>query len=102
MRRLWTSLAWCAALAAAPSAHAADTFKNPQCSAVENSPLAEPDWYLSDCLGGQPPTVATRDVPVPWRLPFGTDVAFLHNVRAAGPFPSSLTTAPVGTLTYTL
>jgi hypothetical protein len=100
MRRVRTSLACGLVLAAAPVL-AASPAEKPECAAVMNSGLAEPDWFLSECLGGVAPRAATRLVPVPWRLPFGTDLAFVHNFRAAGPFPNSLTTTPVGSLTYT-
>ena len=80
---------------AAPVAMAAQTER---CAALANSALAEPDWYAEECLGGvrAPNPVA---VPGPWLQP--GDTQFILNIRAAGTFPDSLTTAPVPTLTYT-
>jgi hypothetical protein len=79
---------------AAPAVAATD-----RCAAVANSVLAEPDWYLDECLGGVPPE-APRAAPGPWRVP--GDLFFLHNVRAAGPWPSSVVTAPIPTYTATV
>jgi hypothetical protein len=72
---------------------------SPRCAELANSPLPEPDWYLTECLGGIPPITATR-IAGPWRVP--GDLFYLHNVRAAGQFPNSVYTSPIPTYTFTL
>jgi hypothetical protein len=100
MRKYWTSFACAVALIAAVPL-LADDYKKPGCVEAENSGLAEPDWYLQECLGGIPPVVTQRPNGV-LKAPLGADLSYLHNIRNAGQFPFSLMTAPVGTLTYTL
>jgi hypothetical protein len=73
--------------------------QNHDCEALKNSALAEPEWYLEECLHGIPPA-APAVAHGPWRVP--GDTQYIHNVRAAGTFPQSLVTAPIPTLNYTL
>jgi S-layer family protein len=86
----------------APLAIAAES---PRCAALANSALAEPDWYLDECLGGVRPEVPELG-PGPWLVPHSWlvpgDLFYLHNIRAAGQFPSSVYTAPIPTYTFTL
>jgi len=103
MLRMLTLLSGCLALGAAASS-AAEGDLSPACQealAVMNSGGAEADWYLAECLHGVPPRVATRAAR-PEAGPPLPHLQYIHNFRAAGSFPQSLTTAPVGTLTYTL
>ena len=73
--------------------------ETPRCAALASSPLAEPEWYVEECLGGVPPAFAPA-APGPWLQP--GDTQYIMNIRGAGTFPDSLVTAPVPTLTYTL
>jgi uncharacterized repeat protein (TIGR01451 family) len=84
---------------AAPTAPLPVVGTSPRCAAVANSPLAEPDWYADECLGG----VRAEDsaaYPGPLRVP--GDLFYLHNIRAAGTFPSSVYTSPIPTYVFTL
>jgi S-layer family protein len=96
MRKHWISLA-CAGILMAAAPVVADDNTKPGCG---KSPLAEPDWYLEECLGGVPPTTATEALDSPLGGPLV--LSYIHNVRNAGTFPLSVVTAPVGTLSYTL
>jgi uncharacterized repeat protein (TIGR01451 family) len=72
---------------------------SPECAALENSPLAEPEWYVDVCLGGVRPEARAAQ-PGPLRVP--GDLFYLHNVRLAGQFPQSVYTSPIPTYNFTL
>jgi S-layer family protein len=87
------------ALAACIAAAIPAAAESPRCAAVANSPLAEPDWYLEECLGGVPP--AREPAPPSVLLPPG-DLFWLHNIRGAGQFPMSVYTSPIPTYAFTV
>src|SRR6187551_150006 len=74
---------------------------SPRCAAVANSPLAEPEWYASECVIGGGPAAIPELLRAPAPLVPG-DLFYLHNIRAAGPFPQSVYTSPIPTYNFTL
>ena len=90
------SLALVACIVAAVPAAA----ESPRCAALANSALAEPDWYFQECLGGVAPL--RTEIPAADAPDVPGDLFFLHNIRAAGQFASSVYTAPIPTYTFTL
>jgi uncharacterized repeat protein (TIGR01451 family) len=73
---------------------------SPRCAEAANSPLAEPEWFLDECLGGVRPTSPGDPAAAAENMVPG-DLFYLHNIRGAGTPPFSLYTAPIPTYTFT-
>jgi hypothetical protein len=77
----------------------AEFVAGPRCAAVENSPLAEPEWYAAECVAPRPEAAPARSAA--GQRPPG-DLFYLHNIRNAGNPPQSVYTSPIPTYNFTL